>query len=94
MKTFKVSKTLESYVINILKRRAINYVLNDNGTIDAEISGQKFHKIIVRAKMEKMTDEKKAPIPFIATTEVNDFLVMQEIGDIFIVDNKFENNSN
>lgn len=88
MRTFKVSETLKDYINNVLKRRGYDYSYNDDGTINVEMSGQNFHKVVVRAKMEKLTDEKKSSIPYIATTERDSSLVISEIGDTFIIDDK------
>lgn len=88
MRTFKVSEMLKDYINNVLKRRGYDYSYNDDGTINVEMSGQNFHKVVVRAKMEKLTDEKNSSIPYVATTERDSSLVISEIGDTFIIDDK------
>ncbi|MCI5602124.1 MAG: hypothetical protein SOV90_10010 [Lachnospiraceae bacterium] len=88
MRTFKVSETLKDYINNVLKRRGYDYSYNDDGTINVEMSGQNFHKVVVRAKMEKLTDEKNSSISYVATTERDSSLVISEIGDTFIIDDK------
>ena len=66
----------------------IDWRKNDDGTINVEMSGQNFHKVVVRAKMEKLTDEKNSSISYVATTERDSSLVISEIGDTFIIDDK------
>lgn len=88
MRTFKVSEMLKDYINNVLKRRGYDYSYNDDGTINVEMSGQNFHKVVVRAKMEKLTDEKNSSISYVATTERDSSLVISEIGDTFIIDDK------
>ena len=55
MNTFKVSETLRDYIANILIRRGIEFIEPDEGHCSVEMSGMQFHKIVLRAKMEKLT---------------------------------------
>lgn len=83
-----LSKTLRANVENVLKRRAIPYIVveeNDALYCLSDLSGADFHKIIVRAKMEKETEEIKSEIPFISKMELNDWQVLEEIGEVHLI---------
>lgn len=84
MKTFKVSDTLNEKIQNILTRRCIEYSY-ENGNLSANISGTYFHRVVLRAKMEKLMEEEKSSIPYVAEPELDDKLVMDEIGDSYII---------
>lgn len=84
MKEFKVSDTLKGKIENILTRRCVGYSI-EGGTLKADISGSYFHRVVVRAKMEKLMEEENSTIPYVAESELNDKLVMDEIGDSYIV---------
>ena len=61
-KKFKASKSLLSYLENVLHRNGISYkVINNKNElfIETDISGTHFHNYVVRAKMEKLQEEKK-----------------------------------
>ena len=81
--SFRVSDTLCDYVENVLRRRAIPYEIKD-GRCETNLSGEKFHKVVLRAKMEKMTDEKESTYPFVAEKELFDETVLSEVGDDYI----------
>lgn len=88
MNTFKVSKTLRSSVENVFTRRGILYNLTgegDNLNIQTDVSGEKFHKMVLRAKMEKLQKEEGSSIPYIAECEQGDFIVMNEVGPAYII---------
>lgn len=94
-KPYKVSESLYEYVINVLNRRGIDYEITEKDNQKycvSNLSGEQFHKIVLRAKMEKMTDEKESSIPFVASSELKNPVVMEEVGDMFLsaedVDNK------
>lgn len=80
---FRVSDTLRDYVENVLRRRAIPYRIED-GKCETDISGEKFHKVVLRAKMEKETDERGSNFPLIAEKELFDETVLSEVGDDYI----------
>lgn len=78
MRTFNVSQTLLENVKTVLDRRGIRYTYQD-GKINTNISGQRFHACVVRAKMEKLQEEQRSPIPYVAKTEVGDPEVDEEL---------------
>lgn len=83
-----VSKTLCATVENVLKRRAIPYELVErDGAIYciSDLSGKDFHRIIVRAKMEKETEEVGSSIPFISKAELNDYEVLEELNGSHLI---------
>lgn len=85
-KKFKTSRTLVKHVINVMTRRMIDYeILEENGEIFilTDISGGIFHKIVIRAKMEKLQDEKNLSIPCVADVELDDRDVMLEVGSAY-----------
>lgn len=84
MKNFKVSLTLRSSVENVLKRRAIPYKILEN-KVFVDLSGEQFHKIVIRAKMEKLQEEKGSLIPILHRSEVEDMTVLEEVGNAYIV---------
>ena len=85
MRTFNISDSLKDSVINVLERRCIDYTLIENDSkIVVNVSGTYFHKVVLRAKMEKLTKEKHSEIPLIAKVEVDDKEVREEIGDSYI----------
>lgn len=84
MNTFKISSTLKKNIIDILKRRNINYILHDN-SIEIDLSGTKFHKIVTRAKMEKLTEERHSKIPYVHFSEMDDKGVLDEVGDYYLL---------
>lgn len=86
--TFKLSRTLQQKVVNVMNRRGIPHeVLEEDGILkcNVNISGEKFHKIVLRAKMEKMQEEDNSSIPYIASVELNDPEVLDEVGTAFHV---------
>ena len=88
MRRFKVSSTLLPFVENVLRRRAVRYELEESGDtkyILLPLSGEKFHKVVLRALMEKMQQEEGSDIPYVAEKEMNDFQVLSEVGDAFIL---------
>ena len=84
MRKFKVSATLKSNIERILHRRMVPYSIGD-GYCNVELSGEKFHKVVLRAKMERMQEEAGSTVPFIAEIEKQDPVVMQEVGTAYIV---------
>lgn len=89
MRTFNISRTLADSIANVLTRRAIPYeIVEDNGKLicRVDISGKKFHKIVLRAKMEKLQDERNSIIPFVAKPERDDPEVMEEVGHAYYVE--------
>lgn len=84
MRAFKVSSSLKEKIENILTRRCIAFSSTE-GRIEADCSGQIFHKIVLRAKMEKLMEEENSSIPYIAEAELNDRIVLDEVGDTYIV---------
>lgn len=88
LRKFKVSSTLKDCVENVLKRWGIKYeIVNEDNSLfcKTSISGELFHKVVVRAKMEKETLECHSAIPFVTKEETEDMTVMQEIGNAYII---------
>lgn len=88
MNTFKTSSTLLPSLENVLKRRGVEYeILDQDGSLSvkANLSGEKFHKAVVRAKMELLQEERGSSIPYIAECEVEDRYVADEVGNVFTV---------
>lgn len=84
MNKFKVSVTLSPIIEKILHRRMIPYTI-ENGICMTSLSGERFHKIVLRAKMEKMQIENCSIIPYIAECELNDKTVLQEVGSVYCI---------
>lgn len=84
MRKFKVSATLAPNIERVLHRRMVPYSI-ENGYCNVELSGEKFHKVVLRAKMEKLQEEAGSTVPFIAEIEKQDSIVMQEVGTAYIV---------
>lgn len=84
-----VSETLLPAVENVLKRRAIPYKMEKGSDGKfyclSDLSANNFHKIIVRAKMEKETEEQGLTIPYISKTEMDDYDVIEELNGVFVV---------
>lgn len=53
IKEFNVSKKKRPYIINVLKRRGIDYEVISEEKIKTELSGNQFHQIVLRATMEQ-----------------------------------------
>lgn len=53
MRIFKVSPELKEYILKILDRRKIPYFFRGENRLGLDISGNAFHKIVLRAKCEK-----------------------------------------
>lgn len=85
MKKYKISETLKKHIIEILSRRMILHELDTETSIVVHLDSEEFHKVVLRAKMEKYTEEKKSPIPYIAECELTDALVRQEKGNAFLI---------
>lgn len=84
MRRFRISDTLRPNIERILHRRAVRYQMDDNHcTVD--MSGEQFHKIVLRAKMEKLQEETGSPVPYVARTELNDRTVIQEVGNAYCI---------
>ncbi len=49
------------------------------------MSGESFHKVVLRAKMEKRQEEEGSPVPYIAECEMNDPVVEEETGTARII---------
>ena len=81
-KTFRVASDLQSYVENILLRRNIKFD-SAEGSITAAISGNYFHKVIIRARCEKADEMEQGLIvnvPRLHESEREDRLVLRELG--------------
>lgn len=88
MNKYRASTTLLPYLENVLTRKAISYhveYIEEKPLICTEISGVKFHKFVVRAKMEKMQDEDKSPVPYITKQEANDPDVLKDVGTAYVI---------
>lgn len=87
---FKVNPTLLPFIKNILERRKIQYSLNeDNTKITLSMSGEKYHKLVIRALCEK-TDyayRDKNVSPIMHPVELEDEQVHAEIGDHCVIIN-------
>ena len=87
-KKFKASKSLLSYLENVLHRNGSSYkVINNKNElfIETDISGTHFHNYVVRAKMEKLQEEDNSPIPYVTAAEAVDPKIMQDIGNAYII---------
>ena len=62
MKKYRISKELRNYISLVLKKQGIPYKLtrDDSGQnfVEVPLSGERFHKVVLRAKCEKLTSEK------------------------------------
>lgn len=62
MRKYRISKELRNYIFLVLKKQSIPYKTkrDDSGQIFVIVpmSGERFHKIVLRAKCEKLTQEK------------------------------------
>lgn len=62
MKKFRISKELRNYIFLVLKKQGVPYKLvrDDSGQnfVEVPLSGERFHKVVLRAKCEKLTLEK------------------------------------
>lgn len=85
MRYFNVSSTLKSSVENVLKRRCIQFSYTEEGKIAIDMSGESFHKVVLRAKMEKRQEEEGSPVPYIAECEMNDPVVEEETGTARVI---------
>ena len=84
IRTFKVASDLKSFVENILKRRGIEFTTNSETEISAAISGQYFHRVIIRARCEKDDYEQWGLIvetPRIHISERDNRTVLNELGE-------------
>lgn len=82
MKTFKVSPDLLEHLENVLKRAHIQYIINNDGTVSAPISGSLFHKFVIRARCEKLDYEKEGIIvtnPHVHVSELKNPHIMNNI---------------
>lgn len=85
---FKISQSLKNNIMNVLERRGINYEISfQDGQyyITVPLSGMRFHKIVVRAKMELLEKEEGSEIPYIDSSEQDDQIVLFEVGSAYIV---------
>lgn len=57
MREFKINENLRPYIEKVLERRDINYI-NRPGVIIVELTGNQFHKVITRAKCERLNEVK------------------------------------
>lgn len=88
MREFKVSNALLASVSNVLTRRGVEFQITQRDGqyyCHTNISGTKFHKCIVRAKCEQITKDRNSSIPYIAHSELEDDLVKEEIGNVYVV---------
>lgn len=87
-KTFKVNPELESFLENVLIKARIDFVKNGDGTISTPISGELFHKFVIRARCEKLDYEREGLVitaPHVHVSELNNPHVMQNIPGNYIV---------
>lgn len=85
---FKMSKALKNNIMNVLERRGIQYKVSFNDGqyyIEVPLSGMRFHKVVIRAKMELLEKEEHSEIPYIAASEQDDQVVLLEVGSAYIV---------
>lgn len=54
---FNISKGLKPYLENVLSRNDIRYMFRGPEKIIVPLSGTQFHKMVIRAKCEKLNDE-------------------------------------
>lgn len=81
-KKFKVASDLQPYVENVLLRRNIKFDSTE-GSITAAVSGNYFHKVIVRARCEKDDEMEQGlivDVPRLHESERGDRLVLRELG--------------
>lgn len=88
MKCYRVNKETKDYVANVLARRGYKYeLLEEGGEVFCrlEISSKKFHAVVVRARMEKMTVDVGSPIPYIAVAELDDDDARDDVGSAYVI---------
>lgn len=81
-RTFKVASDLKPYVENILLRRGVEFD-SAEASIIAAISGNYFHKVIIRARCEKDDEMEQGlivDVPRLHESEREDRLVLRELG--------------
>ena len=82
-RTFKVASDLKPFVENILQRRGIEFSTTEN-FISAAISGEYFHKVVIRARCEKDDNDQWGLIvdtPRIHFSERESKTVLKELGE-------------
>lgn len=82
-KRFKIRADLKYFIENVLRRRGINYEIITSGNtlmLEAELSGEYFHKVVIRAMCEKKDFERNpdgiVEVPMVHYSEVNNKEVM------------------
>lgn len=61
MRKFRVSKELRNYILLVLARQKVPYKIerkDGNTFVKVPLSGERFHKVVLRARCEKLTKEK------------------------------------
>lgn len=72
MKKFNVNPDLLFYLENVLKRADVEYKVNDDSTVSARVSGELFHKFIIRARCEKRDYEEEGDVVTVAHVHVSE----------------------
>ena len=80
---FKIRQELEKYITYILQRRGIDYkvcTINGSLMIETNLSGEAFHKVVIRAMCEKQDFERNpsgiVEVPMVHCSELNNKQVM------------------
>ena len=81
MKEYRISNELRNYIFLVLKRQGIPYKTkrDESGQqyVVVPMSGERFHKVVLRARCEKLTQE--TGMCHLTKEEANDPLFVQAI---------------
>lgn len=81
MRKYRISKELRNYIFLVLKRQKIPYTTERDDTgqqfVRVPLSGERFHKVVLRARCEKLTKEKG--ILHLTAEEAEDPLFIQSM---------------
>lgn len=81
MREYRISKELRIYIFLVLKKQDIPYKLRTDSDgqqyISVPVSGERFHKIVLRARCEKLT--RKTGICHLTKEDAADPLYVQAV---------------
>ena len=81
MKKYRISKELRNYIFLVLKKQGVPYksTRDDSGQnfVEVPLSGERFHKVVLRAKCEILTSEKV--VCYLTKEEAADPMFVQAI---------------
>ena len=82
LKKYNVSGNKLPYIEKVMQNRHYDYKICGD-KIETELSGNQFHKVVIRATMLMMAEEDG--FPRLHVSELNDIEALNEAGDVYVL---------